>query len=341
MHKIVGACCLSCSCDTRTCKEDSNCCLSKVAVDTLTKNPDVDDRNSIVVLGRVNNASDLNNDNTTKVSSECIKASWLSYRDKDAIETANDLAIPSYFMITQCFDNKTNDLDVENCQSPPDDDGKLMLPVTSSVTGRTYWNSHCARCNNDENDLLPWIPTAKFKIDISYFLNRSQYHGSVYPETYSDVLRFIAETGNIIYTPPFPNEKKLCLRRNTFFTCKQPRRRNTDAAWLEKACKRVYSPVIIEDYIGRRFPFLNIFCYLLLCRNQYMHTDRKEKTQCSGVEDSGRGSLGGLTALLDYTAEENDDNTRTTESRQDKCHCDELYDVHLVSITKHYANTPM
>ena len=30
VHKNVGACCLPCSCDSRSCKEDGNCCLTKI-----------------------------------------------------------------------------------------------------------------------------------------------------------------------------------------------------------------------------------------------------------------------------------------------------------------------
>ena len=46
VHKIVGACCLPCSCDRRNCQEDGNCCLSKVVEDALRDYSDMDDRNT-------------------------------------------------------------------------------------------------------------------------------------------------------------------------------------------------------------------------------------------------------------------------------------------------------
>ena len=267
------------------------------------------------------------------MNSECIKASWLSYRDKNAPEIESDLDIPSYFMITQCFENTTRESDVSKCESPPEDDSELLLPVTSSVTGRIYWNSYCARCNNDEADILPWIPTAKFNYDISYFINGSHDNRTPYPKTHNGVLRFIAELGNIIYTPPFPNEKKLCLRRDALFTCKSPGTRSTSTGWLKRACERIYSPVIIKDYLGKPYPFLNIFCYLFSCRNQYMFIQPSDKQQCGDVEYNEKGLFEGLTAILDYKALDRSNNDKTTEARQDKCHCDELYDVYLVSNT--------
>ena len=40
--KIVGACCLPCSCDEATCQENGNCCLSKVYLDAVGENWDAD-----------------------------------------------------------------------------------------------------------------------------------------------------------------------------------------------------------------------------------------------------------------------------------------------------------
>ena len=51
VHKIVGACCLPCSCDTSTCKENGNCCLSKIFAYAIENNPDMDDQNVLAMFG--------------------------------------------------------------------------------------------------------------------------------------------------------------------------------------------------------------------------------------------------------------------------------------------------
>ena len=118
VHEVVGACCLPCSCDADTCKEDGNCCLTKVFLDAVGDNPDVDVQNLSGALGLLNDVPSESN----LMHSECIKSSRISYRDKDATEIASDLDIPSYFMITQCFENHMCNLDVKKCQSPSEDE---------------------------------------------------------------------------------------------------------------------------------------------------------------------------------------------------------------------------
>ena len=340
IHKILGACCLPCTCETKRCHEDGNCCLSKFDEYVLINDPNTDAHNPDTVDANADTSDynpDTDNDNPvtdgniTNMYSECIKASWLSYQNKDTPEIQSDLDIRSYFMVTKCFMKNCSDLDVSMCERPIEDHSQFMYPVTSLFTGRIYWNAHCARCNNDEGDLLPWTSTAKFHHDISYFLNRSRYtHAKIpYPKTYKDVLSFVVGNGNIVYTPPFPNEDKQCLRKNILSPCKHPDIHIVEDPMLERATENIYSPVII-DILGRPRPFPNILHYLFVCRNQYIHKTGGGNKHCGYKEGSGKATSGGLTALLDFTE---GDKRQYSEERRDKCHCDELFDVYLVSIT--------
>ena len=327
VHKIIGACCLPCSCDTRTCKQNGNCCLSKIFADALENNSEMDDQNMLGVLDRLNDVSEFKDKNSTRRYSECIKASWLSYRDKDEFTLASDHDLPAYFMITRCFENNAIQEDVTKCQTPSDDndDDEVMLPVISSDTGQIYWNSYCARCNDDERDILPWTASVKFGTDIAYFVNNSDPSLTVYPDTYDGIPEFLSKTGNIVYTPPVPQGDKLCLRKNTLLTCKgkTPKR-----PWLEMACERIYSPLIIENFLERRYGFLNIFCYL--CSQQYIKPSASR--QCTYAGGHTKITFEGMSALLDFTGLDSSNNVMTIAQRQDKCRCDEIYDHHLVSI---------
>ena len=331
VHKIVGTCCLPCSCDPRSCKENGNCCMSKIFLDALETNPDLDDQNVLSVFGTLDDVSKLEDENETTLYSECIKASWLSYRDKDVFEIANDLTIPSYFMITRCFENNANPEDVTKCQSPSDYDNKSMLPVSSLATGRIYWNSHCARCNNDDRNIALWTASVKFDIDIAYFVNSTQMHaysGFLYPETYHGILDFISKIGNILYIPPFPQEENMCFRKNTLMTCNGFKfDTKPTSSWLQRACERIYSPLVIEGRFGGRYPFLNIFCYL--CRRQYFQPSTSG--QCGYAGRHAKGVFEGMAALFDYRESDSSDNAMTIAPRQGKCRCDEIFDPHIVS----------
>ena len=331
VHKIIAACCMPCSCDTKTCKENGNCCLSKTVADAFQNNPDIDEQNAVGFFEILNDASEFKDENVTAVYSECIQATSISYRDKNAIEIAGNLDIPGYFMITQCFENNSSQEEVTKCQNPSEYAEEVMVPVISSATGRIYWNSHCAHCNNDGRDISPWTVSVKFDTDIAYFMNYSYPSVPAVPGTYNEIHEFISKTGTIVYRPPFPQEDKLCLRKNNLWTCKDPRTKRT-GSWLEKACERIYSPLIIENAFGMSYAFLNIFCYI--CRQQYIRPNANRK--CGSIEQHAKDVNNGIEVLLDYKAFDSIDNALGVTSRQDKCRCDEIYDLHLVSTIIYY-----
>ena len=325
VHNIVGACCLSCSCDTRSCNEDANCCLSKIFLDALEDNPDLDDHNSKDNFGHLNSV--FENKNATAVNSKCVKASWLSYRDEDAIEIEADLDIPGYSMITRCFEANTKELDQAKCQNPAEfEDAFEMLPVTSLDTGRIYWSTHCAQCNNDEKNILPWNASVEFNTGIAYFVNttdKSYDNVYEYPDNFSGISQFISKAGGIFYTPPFAQNDKLCLQRYGLYTCNR-----LNGNWLEKACDSIYSPFMIEAFRQRRLPYQNIFCYF--CRHVYIKPNANRT--CGYVKDNFKYKLEGISALLDFTTTRGDDSALITSTIRDKCACEEIYDPRLVSI---------
>ena len=335
VHMLVGACCMPCSCDPRFCKKNGNCCMSKIFLDALETNPDLDDQNVLSLFATLDDVSKFEDENETALYSECIEASWLSYRDKDVFDViANRLTIPSYFMITRCFENDANPEDVTKCQFPSEYDDESMQPVSSSATGRIYWNSHCARCNNDARNISLWTALVKFNTDIAYYVNSTPttmyaYGGySLYPETYDGILEFISKSGNILYIPPFPQDENMCIRKNsiTLISCNDFDT-NATSSWLQRACEHIYSPLFFGG-LGGRHPFLNIFCYLCLRHNFLPRTSG----QCDfSWQGKALGVFEGMAALLDYKASDSGDNAMTIAPGQGSCRCDEIYDIHLVS----------
>ena len=112
VSNVVGGCCPPCSCDEKTCKENGNCCLSKVFFDAVSVNDGVPND------GVHDDGSDTNDtfsgtfgNETKALYSECIKSVRESYIDKNVLELGYDLTLPSYFMITQCFGNNASSFD--------------------------------------------------------------------------------------------------------------------------------------------------------------------------------------------------------------------------------------
>ncbi|MEW8486485.1 MAG: hypothetical protein AB2705_14995, partial [Candidatus Thiodiazotropha sp.] len=120
LKSFVRICCFPCSCED-TCKYDNNCCLTKIF-----------DHNT------------LNDKLTSSKSSECIASSSKSYKNKRVLGPAYS----KYFMTTQCFSD-TNASVKAKCETPNPYDLTDTIPVTSLSSGHTYWNKHCALCNND------------------------------------------------------------------------------------------------------------------------------------------------------------------------------------------------
>ena len=342
VFNAIRACCLPCSCDVKTCTENGNCCPSQIFSDVVSNNLDDDVPN---VHGDVSDTNEtfsrLRCDETKPLHSECIKAVRDSYMDKNVIHLEHDLTIPSYFMIAQCFGNCASDLTVKKCHHPSGNEFEEMVPVTSSDTRRIYWNTHCARCNNDGSNLVPWNSTVRFNFDIAYFFNHSSDTNAHYPENHDDILDYISKSGYILFTPPFPIADKLCIQKNILKTCMRPSTTTTNAketSWLHEACDHIYSPFIVRNIFGRAYPFLNVFCYLCQHQNVKLDVKQSKQRQCEFTLGHLKSSSRQVTGLLNYRALTGDTVTDINEGRVDsfgstdgKCGCAKTLDTTAVS----------
>ena len=332
LHAAIGVCCLSCSCDTETCTENDNCCFSKVLSETRSyvNTDDGANQSPDAFNDMMDFSSNPDAKNTaTQMHSDCIPATRKSYIDPNL----EPLGIPRYFMITQCFENETNEISVRRCENPSGDEIKDTLPVTSQVTGRVYWNVHCARCNKDESDLLFWNSSISFDFEIAFFVNKSiiSEYDHVFPETLDTFLDYIYKVGHVAFTPPFPMEDILCLRKKEQKTCTKHITKMTVIPWLNEACEQFHSPILIENFLGRQYPYRNVFCYL--CQKRYIKpTDNR---QCGSIHHD-KSFEGKLFALIDYEAIGGSQGDLTTASKDENCRCDEMLDPYLVSISREH-----
>ena len=87
VSNVVGACCLPCSCDVKTCTGKGNCCLSQLFSDAVSDNLDDDVPNVHGDVSVINDAfSGFQCNETISMHSECIKAVPDSYVDKNVPE---------------------------------------------------------------------------------------------------------------------------------------------------------------------------------------------------------------------------------------------------------------
>ena len=293
---LVGVCCLPCSCSDR-CSEDDNCCLSK-------------DLASVITSG--------------VVKSECITATAKSYQR--IIAEAGLM----YFMINQCFRNDTDMTTISKCESPDQYMLGDTIPVTSVTTGRTYWNTHCAKCNADADDVLPWNSTAIFDRFVLLIPNGPSMAIPQSPEEMYTYLRRSFKA-DIIYTPPMPMQHKVC-QRDTYVCTDQGNElasENDNHSFFFDACQQYSSPVLIG--FPRERSYKNIFCFF--CRNKASNS----RPNCDA--DSGiRLSAWQVSSLLNYRkSTEDDHDTRSTQGPdiasglREKCACYQVYDTYNVS----------
>ena len=262
---LVGVCCLPCSCSDR-CSEDDNCCLSK-------------DLASVATSG--------------VVKSECIAATANSYQ---RITTEAGLM---YFMINQCFRNDTDMTTISKCESPDQYMLGDTIPVTSLTTGRTYWNTHCAICNADADDVLPWNSTAIFN---RFVLHIPTGPSMMIPQSPEEIYTYLRRSfkADIIYTPPVSMQHKVCLRDPLVCTDQEDElaSENDIHSFFFDACQKYSSPVLIG--FPRERDYKNIFCFFFQRKVSY------SRPSC----DTDRGfrfSPGQVTSLLNYRKLTDDD----------------------------------
>ena len=293
---LVGVCCLPCSCSDR-CSEDDNCCLSK-------------DLASVTSSG--------------VVKSECITATANSYQ---RITTEAGLM---YFMINQCFRNDTDMTTISKCKSPDQYVLGDTIPVTSLATGRTYWNTHCAKCNADADDVIPWNSTAIFD---KFVLHIPTGPSMMIPQSPKEIYTYLRRSfkADIIYTPPVPMQHKVCLRDPLVCTGQENElaSENDIHSFFFDACQKYSSPVLIG--FPRERDYKNIFCFF--CQRKVSYS----RPSCD-TDRCFRFSPGQVTSLLNYHKLTDDDHgVRSTQDPdmvgrlRDKCACNQVYDTYIVS----------
>ena len=293
---LVGVCCLPCSCSDR-CSEDNNCCLSK----------------------------DVASVTNVAVKSECVAATSISYQH---IEHEPGLM---YYMINHCFRNDTDMSTISKCESPDRYVLGDTIPVTSLTTGRTYWNTHCAMCNADADDVLTWNSTITFDRFILHSFG-SHIRG-VMPQTVEEMYTYLQKQtrSTVMYTPPLPMQHKVCIRDKDVLKCtdqgKELAKVDDRHSFILEACNQYSSQVLIGS--PREAPYKNIFCFF--CRK----TSSNRRTSCNA--DYGvKGQTGQISALLDYrkSREEGRDvrsSSGLAGALRGSCACSEVFDKNHVS----------
>ena len=265
----------------------------------------------------------------TAVKQECVVASVASYRNKLTFDYSHMNHM--YRMVTSCFHDNTNLTLVAKCQHPDTDALSHNIPVTSHITGYTYWNKPCAMCNDDDDDVIEWIPNVLIKTSIPYFSNSSNPRRIPYPDTY-ELLSSLLNTrrfSDIIYTPPVSilHANHKCIRKDLVRVsdCEQTLTEEglSTSDWLLESCKQIYSPAQHET----RSISPNIFC--IVCRNPVKLIANKQSCRSTGPP---RAKPGYLTALLNYKLEPDHPAPRAEDRLIDgtKCNCAEMFDPYQV-----------
>ena len=264
--------------------------------------------------------------NTTAVQQECIAATVMSYRNKLNLDSSHINHM--YRMVTRCFHDNTNLTLVNKCQQPDTDALSENIPVTSQITGYTYWNKPCAICNDDGDDVIEWTPNVLIKTNIPYFSNSSIRSHQSYPDTYEKLSNLLnSRLSDIIYIPPLSirRENQICFIEELVPASDCGQTLNEEGSltrdWLSESCRQFNSPL----QNGIRYIYKNIFC--LVCRISLPLVAKKQ----SCTVGQRNVSPGYLTALLNYKLEP--DHPASGDDRlfaERKCNCAEMLDPYLV-----------
>ena len=247
----------------------------------------------------------------------------VSYRNKLKVDAYH--ADHLFHMVTTCFLDNSNLTLVDECQNPDPDALSNNIPVTSQKTGYTYWNKPCAICNDDEDDIIEWIPYVIIKRNIPYFSN---YSGSIpYPDTYETLSNILnaRSLADIMYIPPenIVPETHKCMREELLhpLDCKQTldEEGSSTPNRLDEACRHIYSPV---KHGPNSIYYKNIFC--LASGTPVRLVTNKPICQ---TKEPIKASLGYLTTLFNYKLEPDQPAPVKVD---EKCSCAEMFDPYLV-----------
>ena len=317
IKSLVGICCLAYSC-SETCFRIGNCCPTKLVIAN-----DTADTSSIGQHSGYRYRYDIG-----EVLTEHIAATVKSYYNK-AVSMKHH---KSFLMITNCISSYSNSILEQTCMNPSAYSMHDVKPVTSQKTGLTYWNSHCAECNNDIENNVPWPARAEFEHGIVFFANTS---GFAYPGSIEELYDRVARMEDIIFTPPIPMENQMCMRRTDLLTLHERTRVEiiNGSRFLFEACQLFIDPVFFRGSV-KTHPYRNIYCFL---SQQIQMQSKKELSNCLN-EEYFRAVPRQMTALLDLSE------TPKTSKRVNmighgrpklshrRCLCDKIFDDYLVII---------
>ena len=253
----------------------------------------------------------------------------LSYKDNVALDHSHTFHM--FRMVTSCFPDNSNPTLVADCQHPDTKSFSDIIPVTSQITGYTYWNKPCAICNDDDDDIIEWTPNVLIKTSMPYFANSSAKWKIPYPDSYELLSNILNSKrfADVIYTPPESQKPTKCMKEELIPVrdCKQASGEveSTISDWLLESCRKFVSPV----HHGPRDMFhRNIFC--LVCHISSIQFIAN-KSPC-GSEEPMKALPGYLTALLNYKIEA--DQPVPSDNKEETCNCIEIFDPYLVSHRK-------
>lgn len=293
--------CFSCSCSD-SCHEGGYCCLTKpVTSDTIK---------------------------TSRLTFECM----VPFVGRYAKPRTFDSTVAKYFMIRKCnYDLQVSNMTmVSKCENQTFG-ADYMFPVTSVTTGRSYWNQHCAACNNDTKEILAWYPTVHIPAGLVFFSNSSTSKVLPQSQTFVDLYQWLGERGEIFFTPPSLLSQSRCTEDSTLATCDENRSKSVAASdrFLYKNCNLFHSPVLVK-YKGWE-AYMNIFCFLCIDYKK----DIEKNVQFNWEYGSTRRLSWEYTALLDFAPKQKSNiqvqkYSHGTDMKEDTCACYEIYDPYQV-----------
>ena len=306
IHDLAGICCLPCSCED-TCVELGSCCMTKTAL-------------------RTENDAHLKHSSSERM---CIPTTSRSYFGNSGQDL--EFWYSRYSMITRCPDIWDEEDAASKCEQPKRNSGlETKLPITSLTTGETYWNYHCARCNNDYDDIIMWNATAILPRNrFFYFTNKSV------PTTTFLTFKNLYDTAfmreEVLFTPPNLStvESARCYPTTTF-GCPRPNSNSQipENEFMSNACEQFNSPISIQ---GMSF-YRNVFCFFCASR----HVSTSTSAGCTTIQ-TGKYPFKALSSLFNFNLYRNeiegyDDKKKDmrTHAELNECNCDEVFDNYLV-----------
>lgn len=307
ISKLIGACCLPCSCDD-SCIEDDRCCLSKLTMDLeTTGSPKI-----------------------PAAKGECIAATSKAY-------FTQSYKLGPYYnyhsMVTRCFTKegfqatKEYNTTVFRCEQSKMSHYLVdaMIPVTSLASGRTYWNTFCAFCNSDSDDIVSWSARAHLRRAFFYFGKKSFLTGM---ETFESFFKNVVTSGEFIYRKPITLNYFPCLIGQKISSCDN-RSSSSDKPkdrFVQDACLNFSAPVLIRSKV-RMIPYKNIFCFF--CNDQTtIPTYERNASECL-FTDVSKGEHSVMTALLNYKTGKrrgNGSKAATFDEAGKHCSCQSIFD---------------